>query len=298
MTSEGGAMKILLTTDGSEYSDESARFLTRFRFTPDDMIIVLHVISEIPFEDDYKAQIRRVIKKVAPKILSAAADILKPLKAKVLTMEEEGYPATIITSIAEKSGCDLIVMGARGVRGVKLLFLGSTTRAVAIDATIPVLVTHSPLKEPADRTKVLLATDGSGAANETAKMLTSLPFAEGAEVTVMHVVKSFVPEIPWRYVGETDIPLREEVTKAETLEATKAEKFSRDAAAFLSGSFASVRVITASGDPSTEILREAGQLDADLICLGSRGLRGVKGMLGSVSRRVLGHASCAVLIGK
>jgi nucleotide-binding universal stress UspA family protein len=298
MASGGGTMKILLATDGSEYSEESAKFLTRLRLTKDDAIIVLHVISEIPFEDDYKAQIRRVIRKVAPKILSAVADILKPVKAKILTMEEEGYPATTITAIAEKSGCDLIVMGARGVRGMKLLFLGSTTRAVAIDAALPVMVTHSPLREPADRIKVLFATDGSASANGAAAVLSSLPLPEDAEVTVMHVVKSFVPEIPWRYVGETDIPLREEVTKAETLEATRAEKIAGDAVTFLSGKFASVRGVTASGDPATEILREAEALGADLIAVGSRGLRGVKGMLGSVSRRILGHASCAVLIGK
>jgi nucleotide-binding universal stress UspA family protein len=291
-------MKILLATDGSEYSEGAAKFLARFRFTPDDVIIVMHVISEIPFEDDYKAQIRQVIKRVAPKILVATADILKPLKAKVLTIEEEGYPAAVITQTGEKSGCDMIVVGARGVRGVKLLFLGSTTRAIAIDATIPVLVTRSPLKEPAGRTKVLFATDGSDSANATENLLASLPLPEDTEVSVMHVARSVFSDIPWKYAGEIDMPLRDEVTKAETREMTEAEKIIRDAGARLAGRIATVRVVTAGGDPSSEILREAEALGADLIALGSRGLKGVKGVLGSVSRRVLGHASCAVLMGK
>ena len=47
-----------------------------------------------------------------------------------------------------------------------------------------------------------------------------------------------------------------------------------------------------------EIIDEAERINADLIALGSRGLKGVRGMLGSVSRRVLGHAHCPVLIGK
>ncbi len=291
-------MRILLATDGSEYSEGSAKFLTRLRLTPGDEIFVLHVVGEIPFEDDYKAQIMRVIKKVAPKILSAAADILKPLQAKILTVEKEGYPAAVIAETAEKTGCDLIVMGARGIKGVKLLFLGSTTKAVAADSAIPVLVTHFPLKEPAGRTKVLFATDGSEPAKAAGAALASLPFTEDAEVSVMHIAKSVVPEIPWRYVGEMDIPLRDEVTRAETREATDAEKIISDAVVQLSGRFAAVREVTASGDPSSEILREAEALDVDLIALGSRGLRGVKGMLGSVSRRVLGRAACAVLIGK
>jgi nucleotide-binding universal stress UspA family protein len=291
-------MRILLATDGSEYSEESAKFLTRFRLTPDDEIIVLHVISEIPFEDDYKAQIRRVIKRVAPKILSAATDILKPVKAKVLTIEEEGYPATVITETAGKSGCDLIVMGARGVRGVKVLFLGSTTRAVAIDATIPVLVTHSPLKQLGGRMKVLFATDGSDSANTTANFLASLPLPDDTEVTIMHVVRSIVSDIPRKYLGEMDIPLKEEMSRAEMRQATESEKIIRDAGAPFPGRITAVRGMTGSGDPSSEILREAEALDADIIALGSRGLRGVKGMLGSVSRRVLGRAACAVLIGK
>jgi nucleotide-binding universal stress UspA family protein len=298
MAAEGGVMKILLATDGSEYSEESAKFLTRFRLTPDDQVIVLHVISEIPFEDDYKAQIRRVIKRVAPQILSAAADILKPVKAEVLTVEEEGYPATLITEMGGKSGCNLIVMGARGVRGVKVLFLGSTTRAVAIDATIPVLVTHFPMKQQGGRMKVLFATDGSDSANATANFLASLPLPDDTEVTVMHVVRSVVSNIPRKYLGEMDIPLKEEMSRAEMRQATESEKIIRDAEASFAGRFTVVRGMTGSGDPSSEILREAEAMDADIIALGSRGLRGVRGMLGSVSRRVLGRAACAVFIGK
>jgi nucleotide-binding universal stress UspA family protein len=291
-------MRILLATDGSEYSEESAKFLTRFRLTPDDQVIVLHVISEIPFEDDYKAQIRHIIKKVAPKILSAAADILKPIKAKVLTVEEEGYPATLIAEMGEKSDCVLIVMGARGIRGVKALFLGSTTRAVAVDATIPVLVTHSPLKQPGGRMKVLLAVDGSGSANATANFLASLPLPDDTEVTIMHVVRSILSTIPRRYLGEVDMPSKEEMTGVEMRQAGESEKIIADARASLAGKFSVIRGMTGSGDPSSEILREAQAMDADIIALGSRGLRGVRGMLGSVSRRVLGRAACAVLIGK
>jgi nucleotide-binding universal stress UspA family protein len=52
------------------------------------------------------------------------------------------------------------------------------------------------------------------------------------------------------------------------------------------------------GDPATEILEAAAALDADIIAMGSRGLRGIKGTLGSVSRHILNHAECSVLIGK
>jgi nucleotide-binding universal stress UspA family protein len=51
------------------------------------------------------------------------------------------------------------------------------------------------------------------------------------------------------------------------------------------------------GDPGTEILRVAGELDADLIVVGSRGLgRLGRLMLGSVSTEVVSGARCAVLV--
>jgi nucleotide-binding universal stress UspA family protein len=58
-----------------------------------------------------------VIRRVAPQILSSASDILKEVKAKVSVAEKEGYPDSTIVESAVDAGADLIVMGARGVKG-------------------------------------------------------------------------------------------------------------------------------------------------------------------------------------
>src|SRR5512135_1139986 len=115
-------MKVLLATDGSEHSEGAARFLSRFNFSKTDEIVVFHAISEVPYDDDYHAQIKRVIKRVAPKILKASADILRPAGAEITEVEEEGYHDSTIIEKAVAYGSDLIVMGARGVKGVELLF--------------------------------------------------------------------------------------------------------------------------------------------------------------------------------
>ncbi len=290
-------MKILLATDGSEYSEDSARFLTRFKLTPADEVVVLHVVSEIPYEDDYRAQLRQIIKKVAPKILKSAAEILKPVKAKITTVEEDGYPSTTITDMAEKLESDMVVMGARGVRGVKLLFLGSTTRAVAINSARPVLVTKSPLKMTGSL-KVLFAADGSDSANAIGKFLTLMPFPEDTEVTIINAAGSVLSGIPEKYLKEIEEPLREEAARAEKGLATVSERIIGEARAVLSGRFRTVHASAVRGDPTSEILRLAKELEVDIIAMGSRGLRGIKGMLGSVSRGVLGRAECAVLVGK
>ena len=49
-------------------------------------------------------------------------------------------PADAVVEIAAKRGCDLIVMGSHGRRGVNRLLLGSETARVLALTTIPVLV--------------------------------------------------------------------------------------------------------------------------------------------------------------
>jgi len=62
--------------------------------------------------------------------------------------------------------------------------------------------------------------------------------------------------------------------------------------------FRHVAALSHVGDPSEEILKTAESLEADLIAVGCRGMRGVKGLMGSVSKNIINHAKCSVLIGK
>jgi nucleotide-binding universal stress UspA family protein len=291
-------VKILLATDGSEFSEEAAKFLTGFRFTQRDEIVVLHVVSEIPYEDDHYANIKRFFKKVAPQILDSSVDVLKPLKAKVSVVEEEGDPDATIIDQAVQYDVDLIVMGARGVKGVKRLFLGSSTRSVVSNSPKPVLVVKHSLREPHDGMKILFAADGSDSAQETAGLLSSLPFPDNSELTILHVAWSSVSDIPERFAMEINDKMKEDVAKVRAVEFSESGEILDGAKKFLSGRFSNVRAFTKMGDPSIEILNEAEVFQSDIIAVGSRGLKGVKGMMGSVSRRILGHSSCSVLIGK
>ena len=58
----------------------------------------------------------------------------------VRIMLREGCPSATIVDVAEKDGYDLIVMGSRGIRGIKGWILGSTSRRVVDSCTKPVLI--------------------------------------------------------------------------------------------------------------------------------------------------------------
>jgi len=52
------------------------------------------------------------------------------------------------------------------------------------------------------------------------------------------------------------------------------------------------------GDPSEEILNAANEIKADIIVVGSKGMKGFRGVVESLSRYILSVADCSVLIGK
>ena len=132
-------MKILLATDGSDCSEEADRFLTRFHFTAQDDIIILHAVSEIPYEDDYHAQIRLVIKRVAPKILDDSVKILHPAKTKISVLTEIGDPSREILNMEKSLRPDVTAVGCRGLRGIKGM-MGSVSRRILGNSESSVLI--------------------------------------------------------------------------------------------------------------------------------------------------------------
>lgn len=294
-------MRILLATDGSEYSEEAAKFLTCLNLNPEDEITVFHAVSWIPFlydEESYYTTLKELKKEIAPKVLDAALETLKNVPAKVSAAIIDGSPEEYIVSIAEESGMDMIVMGARGIKGIKTLFVGSVTRVVASRSTKPVLIVRAPIGKRKCGMKILFATDGSEYSISTAQFLSSLPFAEDTELTVLNVIWSEFSDIPERFLVEVDEKVKDIVAETRGLAFAQSEEIIENAREHLRKRSKHITVLSRVGDPSEEILKTAESIDADMIAVGCRGLKGIKGMMGSVSRNIINHAKCSVLIGK
>ena len=299
-------MKLLLATDGSEYSETAAKFLTHFRWSQQDSITVFHAIYALPFAEDskfYFNTLKAVKKDIAPKILDAAVSVLKPVRA-AISVEISEFPPNectpdqCIINAAASSNADLIVMGARGVRGIASTFLGSVSRMVAIHSSLPVLVVKPAAKSASPGMKILFTVDGSSHSRAAGAFLSSVPFADDVDVTVVHIIASSFSDLPERFALEINDQIRETVASARTQELKESQRIVEEARKLLGKRFRNISVLSKVGDPSSEILRTAESMKTDLIVVGCRGLRGVKGMMGSVSRNILSHAPCSVLIGK
>jgi nucleotide-binding universal stress UspA family protein len=277
-------MKILLATDGSEYSENAAKFLTRLNFTPDDEILILHAATWLPIINEWAAvyaDIKELQDEVVPKILDSASDALKTVKAKITTSFAEDYPDKAIVDTSEESGVDLIVMGARGIRGMKSHIIGSVTKLVALNSHKPVLIIKPYQDGKSEGLKILFATDGSTHSDAVAKILSAIPFPDNTELTILNVVPTVFEDIPERFAMEINDRIKNIVAGTREKELKTSEEIMEKAYKGL-----------------VEIPRIAETTEADIVAIGTRGTRGIKGMFGSVSRYIINHSGCSLLIAK
>lgn len=294
-------MKILLATDGSEYSKGAARFLTCLNLSLADEIIIFHAVTWLPYhyeKDFFYDTFKEIKREIAPRILDTSFEILKSVNAKISTAIMEGPPGQSIVDAAAESDVDLIVMGARGLKGIKSLFIGSVTRSVALNSSKPVLVIKLPTCEQPGKLNILFASDGSDHSIATGELLSSIPFRDDTGLTILNVVLPVFVDIPETLVPEIIEKFDEIAERTKAVRISEAKRIIDHTKEMLSKKFRNIAILTEIGDPSAEILKTSETLKADVIAVGSRGLRGIKETLGSVSRNILIHSKCSVLIGK
>lgn len=296
-------MRILLATDGSEYSELAARFVLCLNLSPDDEITVFHVIFWYPLYYEtgyYNETLKEIKQEIAPKILDRTLDILRPLRAKLSTAIEDGFPEQCVVNAAASHDFDLIVMGARGIKGITSLFIGSVTRSVAANSARPILIIKPPGCGAVGRPlKLLFATDGSAHSADTMGLLSKIPFPDSTEVTILNVISTpFLLSIPETYYPVINERVLEIEDKAREMEFRNSGRIIDTARGCLVKRFNKINVLSEVGDPSAEILRVSEEAGSDIIAMGCRGLKGLKGIMGSVSRNVITHSRCSVLIGK
>ncbi len=294
-------MKILLATDGSDYSKAAARFLRCLNLSTEDEITIFHALYWIPFlydRESYYGTLKEIKTEVAPRIIDSVSQILEHVKAKISAAIVDGPPEKCIIDAAIGSDMDMIVLGARGISGIEAFFIGSVTRKVAVMSSKPVLITKLPVHEGPKGLKIMFATDGSDYSRATGEFLSKIPFPENTEIRILNVMPAEVLDIP----QTSDPHMIERIIKVEDklreIRLAESERILDDAKKQLSKKFSYIDVLSGVGHPPGEILKKAESINANLIAVGCRGLRGIKGMMGSVSRNVMTHSKCSVLIGK
>lgn len=201
-----------------------------------------------------------------------------------------GTLAEALCADAKSFGAELIIVGSRGHGALTNALLGSVSAALVDNAGCPVLVARTSAVR-----HILLGADGSPASLAACDLVTS-PLFGGAPVTAAAVADT---RWPW-WVGASEAGGMAGMPAPQaTVEATQA-KARADAGDVLEALAARVRtdeMTMLEGDPAAALLVAAAEREIDLVAVGSRGRKGLQRLvLGSVSRNVLLHAPCSVLI--
>jgi nucleotide-binding universal stress UspA family protein len=141
--------KILSPTDFSDEAAGAFRLACALARDHQAEVVVLHVMPPPLSEDeerarrlpdDYKQELWREY--LLPLCASAPGTRVRPRL-------EEGSPVERILGVAKEEGCDLIVMGTHGRKGLRRLLMGSVAESVVRAAPCPVM-TLRPGRAPAD----------------------------------------------------------------------------------------------------------------------------------------------------
>jgi len=142
-------MKILVCTDGSEQSQKA---LEKSSLIADgcnvDEVAIIHVldgkldISSLPRGEYTPSQedmerfrmLQEENKNERKKILENALKFFKDKGINARTIFREGHPAETIVEVGCGEGFDFIVIGSRGLGGLKRVMLGSVSNAVVQQA--------------------------------------------------------------------------------------------------------------------------------------------------------------------
>jgi nucleotide-binding universal stress UspA family protein len=140
---------------------------------------------------------------------------------------------------------------------------------------------------------IVVGTDGSATASEAVRRAGTLANAFAAD---LHVVSAYRP--PAAVLATTAEPgfLSSALVDWEVAARDDVCHLLDSVAGGLIGVGASVTTHAVPAHPATAILAVAEAVDADLIVVGNRGMKGARRLLGSIPNNVSHHAACDVLV--
>ncbi len=141
--------RILVPLDFSDHADPVLEWVSHLAQQHNSRVILLHAYHlPVEFQQLEGAYLPpdfwSNVKTEAEQNLSRFSEQLRGRGIDVDVEVREGYPATVIEEEAVRLEVDLIVIGTRGLTGVKHLLLGSIAERVVQKAHCPVLTVKTP----------------------------------------------------------------------------------------------------------------------------------------------------------
>ena len=163
----GKGLNLFIANDGSVDSTCAIDFVRQLKFPPASKVTVCHVIEEqhalrnelaarlgVAGSSELKkirAKFLQVCKRHGKQLLNSSASRLKRHGRTIKKMLTYGHPADQVLTSAKRQKADIVIVGSRGITGLRRFFLGSVSNKVVSYAPCSVLVVRK--SEARKRTK-------------------------------------------------------------------------------------------------------------------------------------------------
>ena len=276
--------KILLADSGMGNTEAMMKVLMDIPLVQRASVTVLHVVPSQISAEDMTRKWEEGGRTLANAITNLSLD-----PSRVTAMLREGDPKDVVVKVADEIDASLIIMGSRGLQGLKAILENSVSQYVFQLASRPMLLVKDDLYGIRPIKRVLVALDKSDSAKEGLKLaLTMLRDIKGGELTLVHTVSNL---------------------KAKPFDVTSADPqqdpILTEALAEVKRYGIPYKLAAPEGKPGMRICQLAEERNIDLLILGSpdrrpsiaKGMPDIDRLVGeSLSDYVRVYAPCPVLL--
>lgn len=275
---------ILLADSGVGNTRDMMKVLRQIPQIGRSRLNILHVVPE-----QRGAAAMTAAWEAGGKVLAESVEELDLDPSDVNAILRQGDPKDIVNKVANEVEADLIVMGSRGLKGLKAIIGNSVSQYVFQLSSRPMLLVRDDLYAIRPIRRIMVAVDRSDSAQDSLAVAMDLARdIEGCELILVHTIARLSGKLEEaiRENPENDPVLAEAITKVRRLGIN-------------------YRCLAPEGKPGQRLCEAVDQLKVDLMVLGSpdrrptvaKNMPDLDRLLGgSLSDYIRVYANCPVLM--
>ena len=141
--------KVMVALDGSEHAAKALEMAAALSMRCEATLVLFHAVEVSAFRSDYDMRVIASAREVYRKIGQEQADaILQEAEAaahaagveRIERVTGEGDPVKAMLAALRESPVDLVVIGTRGLTGLREIAMGSVAHKMSVAAPCPVMI--------------------------------------------------------------------------------------------------------------------------------------------------------------